>query len=79
MTDDDQTTVTRFDADAETEQAIARMDEQASKQMMDLLAAGVPLALLADLGMRRGPSSAEILEQEGLPADEWWQAEHRTA
>ena len=43
--------------------------------VMQLLAEGVPLALLADLAAPDGPASQVILETEGLPDDAWWEAD----
>lgn len=43
--------------------------------VMQLLAGGVPLALLADLAAPDGPASQVILETEGLPDDAWWEPE----
>jgi hypothetical protein len=40
---------------------------------MDLLADHVPLALLMDLVTPDGPPSAEILRDEGMPDDAWWE------
>ena len=41
--------------------------------VMDLLHEHVPLALLCDLSAPEGPHSAEILAEEGQPAQAWWQ------
>ena len=46
--------------------------EAADAAVMDLLHEHVPLALLADLAAPRGPPSREILDSEGLPAEQWW-------
>ena len=40
--------------------------------VMDLLHEHVPLALLCDLSAPEGPQSAEILAEEGQPAETWW-------
>ncbi|WP_448061301.1 hypothetical protein [Cellulomonas hominis] len=48
-------------------------DPEAAASMMDLLAEHVPLTLLADLAAVEGPGSAEILDDEGLPQDAWWE------
>ncbi|MCL3860367.1 hypothetical protein [Actinotalea sp. K2] len=45
---------------------------EASSDVMALLAEHVPLALLADLVAPDGPSSPEILQDEGLPEVAWW-------
>jgi len=43
--------------------------------VMQLLREHVPLTLLADLATPEGPPpSTEILREEGLPEDPWWQA-----
>jgi hypothetical protein len=51
---------------AETEPA------EVDEAVMELLQEHVPLALLCDLSAPEGPPSAEIMAEEGLPADEWW-------
>jgi hypothetical protein len=48
------------------------------EQVMDLLADHVPLALLMDLVTPQGPASAEILRDEGMPDDAWWEPEEET-
>jgi hypothetical protein len=66
---------------AEVEPAAAADDaapQAAPEQVMDLLADHVPLALLMDLVTPDGPSSAEILQSEGLPDDAWWEPEDGT-
>ena len=40
---------------------------------MHLLASGVPLSLIMDLAVPRGPRSQEILLVEGCPDDPWWE------
>jgi len=40
---------------------------------MALLQEHVPLALLCDLTEPSGPTSREILDTEGEPADRWWE------
>jgi hypothetical protein len=42
-----------------------------TQPVRDLLAEHVPLALIVDL-VTPEATSAEILEAEGLPDDEWW-------
>ncbi|MGN8245853.1 hypothetical protein ACTHAM_002981 [Cellulomonas soli] len=49
----------------------ARDEAQAIK---DLLAEHVPLALLVDLLAAPGGSSSQILAEEGLPEDAWWES-----
>jgi hypothetical protein len=41
--------------------------------VMSLLHEHVPLALLCDLTAPEGPSSREILDTEGEPAQRWWE------
>jgi hypothetical protein len=41
-------------------------------QVMSMLGEHVPLALLCDLGTTDGPTSAEILAEEGEPESQWW-------
>ena len=48
-------------------------EREALDRVNGLLAAGVPLTLLVDLTTPDGPSSAAVLEEEGLPADPWWE------
>ncbi|HEX5333978.1 MAG TPA: hypothetical protein VFW79_15160 [Cellulomonas sp.] len=50
----------------------------AAGAVMQLLAEGVPLTLLADLAAPDGPASQVILETEGLPDDAWWETETDT-
>ena len=40
--------------------------------VMHLLEDHVPIVLLCDLSSSEGPTSAEILAEEGIPTDEWW-------
>ncbi|CAN5160669.1 hypothetical protein BH11ACT1_BH11ACT1_13250 [soil metagenome] len=47
----------------------------AAGSVMQLLAEGVPLTLLADLAAPDGPASQVILETEGLPDDAWWETD----
>ena len=47
----------------------------AAGSVMQLLAEGVPLTLLADLAAPDGPASQVILETEGLPDDTWWETD----
>ncbi|WP_315094865.1 hypothetical protein [uncultured Cellulomonas sp.] len=44
---------------------------EATQPVRDLLAEHVPLALIVDLATPEA-TSAEILEAEGLPDEEWW-------
>lgn len=46
--------------------------DEATAEVMSLLSEGVPLALLADLANPHGPSSPDILQDEGLPDVAWW-------
>jgi len=41
--------------------------------VMNLLQDHVPLALVCDLTDADGPSSREILDAEGEPAQRWWE------
>jgi len=43
------------------------------ERVMALLQEHVPLALLCDLTEPSGPTSREILDTEGEPADRWWE------
>ena len=55
--------------------ASARRPADPAGSVMQLLAEGVPLTLLADLVAPDGPASQVILETEGLPDDAWWEAD----
>ena len=46
----------------------------AAELCMQLLSVGIPLSLLCDLTDTEGPSSRDILEQEGAPELAWWAA-----
>ncbi|NLF04098.1 MAG: hypothetical protein GX593_03695 [Actinomycetales bacterium] len=43
-----------------------------AREVLDLLAEGVPMALIADLADPAGPPSPVILEEEGSPDEAWW-------
>lgn len=43
-----------------------------SEHVMDMLGEHVPLSLLMDLTAPTGPDSVTIHDDEGLPADSWW-------
>ena len=45
----------------------------ADEAVMSMLHDHVPLSLLCDLTSPEGPESAEILAEEGEPADKWWE------
>lgn len=45
-----------------------------TQPIKDLLAEHVPLALLVDLLGAEGGTSSEILAEEGLPDEAWWEA-----
>lgn len=47
--------------------------------VLDLLAEGVPMALIADLADPAGPPSPVILEEEGMPDEAWWVPEREPA
>ena len=49
----------------------APLDEN-DERVMHMLHDHVPLALLCDLTTPEGPESAEILAEEGQPAQAWW-------
>ena len=54
------------------EPTVDHIDESDESDVMELLQEHVPLALLCDLTTPEGPHSAEILAEEGQPADTWW-------
>lgn len=62
---------------AEDVAAVVPDPEHVAAEMMSLLEEGVPLALIADLASPGGPSSPDILEDEGLPEVAWWGDEER--
>lgn len=43
-----------------------------AQHAQELLAEHVPLTLLVDLLTPTGETSADLLEEEGLPDDAWW-------
>ena len=45
--------------------------EQA-EPVMSMLQDHIPLSLIMDMTAPDGPPSRELLETEGLPAEEWW-------
>jgi hypothetical protein len=47
-------------------------EAEATQPVRDLLAEHVPLALIVDL-VTPEATSAEILQAEGLPDEEWWE------
>ena len=53
--------------------AVEEPELEAARHTQDLLAEHVPLALLVDLVNAGGPSSEEILTDEGVPDEEWWE------
>lgn len=57
--------------------AVVPDPEHVAAEMMSLLEEGVPLALIADLASPGGPSSPDILEDEGLPDVAWWGDDER--
>ena len=65
--------LTSLEPDESVVEAVEQADTDASAEVMSLLAEGVPLALLADLASPGGPSSPEILQDEGLPDVAWWE------
>ena len=54
--------------------AVPTDGDEATQPVRDLLAEHVPLALIVDLATPEA-TSAEILEAEGLPDEEWWSAD----
>jgi len=40
--------------------------------LADMLSQGVPISLIMDLCMPRGPHSSELLAAEGTPETAWW-------
>jgi len=40
--------------------------------VMEMLFEHIPLSLIMDMASPDGPRSAELLESEGLPDEEWW-------
>jgi len=48
-----------------------------AQEVLDLLAEGVPMALIADLIDPAGPPSPVYLEEEGAPAEAWWEPDFR--
>ncbi len=48
------------------------VDDDADRQVMELLSEHVPLSLLVDLTSPEGPASEEILQSEGVPENSWW-------
>jgi len=43
-----------------------------AEPVMEMLSEHIPLSLLIDMASPDGPHSAELLESEGLPTEEWW-------
>jgi len=60
-------------ADAERARDAELPQDPSSQTVLDLLAEGVPMALVADLVDPTGPASPVILEEEGLPEQAWWE------
>jgi hypothetical protein len=57
-----------------TTQTTEPMAASDDAMVMALLQDHVPLALLCDLTAPEGPSSREILDTEGEPAQRWWES-----
>ena len=53
--------------------AAAARPTSVDEAMMVLLHEKVPLSLLLDLTAASGPTSEEILANEGAPEDAWWE------
>ena len=43
-----------------------------AEPVMEMLSEHIPLSLIMDMVSPDGPHSAELLESEGLPDEEWW-------
>ena len=43
-----------------------------SEPVMEMLSEHIPLSLIMDMASPDGPHSAELLESEGCPDQEWW-------
>jgi hypothetical protein len=56
-----------------TELTVQTEQAPADEAMMSMLHEHVPLSLLCDLTAPEGPESAEILAEEGVPDDKWWE------
>ncbi|QGQ19777.1 hypothetical protein GC089_11810 [Cellulomonas sp. JZ18] len=54
------------------EEAVGLHGVDATQHAQELLAEHVPLTLLVDLLAPTGDTSADLLADEGLPADAWW-------
>lgn len=54
------------------------VDVEAAQQAQELLAEHVPLTLLVDLLTPTGESSAQIMAEEGVPEEQWWEGEDGT-
>ncbi|WP_309135343.1 hypothetical protein [Cellulomonas sp.] len=54
------------------EQVVGMRGVDATQHAQELLAEHVPLALLVDLLTPTGDTSADLLADEGLPEDAWW-------
>jgi len=82
MSDDDDQPSVKATTEATTERDAEATGEDSgddeTQPVKDLLAEHVPLALLVDL-VTPEATSAEILEEEGLPEFAWWEQEDRSA
>ena len=75
MAQDDETTAAQVHAPAALPaQRNGEDDTDRTSVVHELLAEHVPLALLVDL-VAPGVSSEEILKEEGLPEEPWWEPE----
>ncbi|MBD7917766.1 hypothetical protein H9657_05665 [Cellulomonas sp. Sa3CUA2] len=54
------------------DESVVVLGVDTAQHAQELLAEHVPLTLLVDLLHPTGETSAELLEQEGLPEDSWW-------
>jgi len=46
--------------------------ENTAEPVMEMLSEHIPLSLIMDMASPDGPHSAELLESEGMPDEEWW-------
>ncbi|WP_432562229.1 hypothetical protein [Kineococcus sp. SYSU DK003] len=46
--------------------------DSTTEPVMEMLSEHIPLSLIMDMASPDGPRSAELLESEGCPDEEWW-------
>ncbi|ADG74234.1 hypothetical protein Cfla_1336 [Cellulomonas flavigena DSM 20109] len=56
----------------EPDESVVVLGVDTTQHAQELLAEHVPLTLLVDLLTPSAPTSEEILVEEGLPEDAWW-------